>query len=417
LMAVVSGGAHVHSHASGMALELYGAGHVLGTAAGKGTYTTDDHENHRRLFAAYNSVIVNGASRSDGGWVNLGINTVEKVVLEPAVGAAPVSPHHSFTLTRFADDRGPGAKAQQERLVGLVRTSATTGYYVDVFRSRSALPEQFHDYLYHNIGDSLALATTDGPLKLADSPNRFLPVAGAKWDRNRSYLFPGWHVFKAAKSSSPFPGDVSALFTASKLEPSPSSMRLFIPGAEGREYSQALAPVTKEASAPYDHAPTPVLVIRQRGEAWTRPFTVVFEPFAGDEKSGGVQSATALRGPAGFAGFKVMSKVNGATLTQYVLVQPEATSAWADEKLGLTFTGRYAVVTLNDRNECTALYLGEGSSLAYHGATLRSASGAPTAAATDLSGAQLTVTANAPAELILPGGRRVVTPNRSTRSF
>ncbi|MEO6752483.1 MAG: hypothetical protein ABIP85_11960, partial [Chthoniobacteraceae bacterium] len=408
LMAVVSGGAHVHSHASGMSLELFGAGYVLGTPAGKGTYTTDEHENYRRLFAAYNGVIVNGASRSDGGWVNLGISTVEKIALEPAVGAAPVCPNHSFTLTGFVDDKGPGAKAKQERLVGLVRTSPTTGYYVDVFRSQSALPEQFHDYLYHNIGEAASLIAATGPLPLSDSPQRFIPVAGAEWSRNRSYLFPGWHVFKSVQTSAPYAGDVAVNFSAAKLSPAPASMRLFIPGAEGREYARALAPTTKEASAPYDKAPTPVLIVRQRGEAWTRPFAVIYEPTAGTA-SGAIQSVTALGGTNAFAGFKVVSKLADHTVTQFVLVQPTAASrAWEDQALGLSFLGRYAVVTLNDRDECTSLYLGEGSAVTYKGTTLRSVSGAKTAAFADLSGPQPIVTAIASAELTLPGGRRVV---------
>ena len=373
LMAVVSGGAHVHSHASGMSLELFGAGYVLGTPAGKGTYTTDDHENHRRLFAAHNSVIVNGASRSDGGWVNLGINTVEKLSVEPAVGAAPVSPHHSFTLTGFVDDKGPGAKAKQERLVGLVRTSATTGFYVDVFRSQSALREQFHDYLYHNIGETAALNTAAGPLALIDSPQRFVPVAGAEWSRNRSYLFPGWHVFKSAQTSALYAGDVAVNFIAAKLSPAPASMRLFIPGAEGREYSVALAPLTKEAPVPYDKLPTPVLVIRQRGEAWTRPFAVIYEPTLGSA-AGAIQSVTALMQRGEFAGFKVIQNISGRARTDYVLVLPTATSTYEDPALGLSFTGRYAVVTLDAQDRCTALYLGEGAQLRFRDRVLAAAS-------------------------------------------
>ncbi len=365
LMSVVVGGAHTHSHASGMGLELYGAGEVLGANSGKSDYGKDDHENYRRLFAAANTVIVNGASRSDGAWVNLGINTVKKVALEPAVGAAPVSPNHSFTLTSFLDDKGPGAKAKQERLVGLVRTSASTGYYVDVYRSLSSLPNQFHDYLWHNLGDRVSLATTQGALALTPSKDRFVPVADAKWVKNRSYLFPGWHFFKQAQTSAPLADDITVDFAATKLSPSPAHMRLFIPGQDGRDYSQALAPYTKEAPEPYDHAPTPVLVVRQTGEAWTRPFAVVFEPFAGSEKSGSVQAATALRGPAGFAGFKVVSKISDRALTQYVLVQPTADSVFEDATLGLSFRGRYAVVTTDEAGECTSLYIGEGARLRY----------------------------------------------------
>jgi hypothetical protein len=362
LMAVVAGGSHVHSHASGMALELYGAGEVLGARAGKGTYTTDDHENHRRLFAANNTVIVNGASRSDGGWVSLGTDTVRPVSLEPALGAAPVSPNHSFTLTRFTDNLGNGATAQQERLVGLVRTSPTTGYYIDVFRSRTAQPEQFHDYLYHNLGDTLDLATADGPLALAATPNRFVPAPDTKWSRNRTYLYPGWHVFKSAQTSAPFSAAITARFAAAKLAPSPAAMRLFITGAEGREYSRALAPSTHDAPAPYDKTLTPVLVIRQHGEAWTRPFAVLYEPTAGSAP-GAVQSVTALKQRGEFAGFKVVSQVGGAPRTDYILVLPTADSVFEDATLGLSFRGRYAVVTLNDHGECVSLYMGEGTHL------------------------------------------------------
>ncbi len=401
LMAVVSGGHHVHGHASGMSLELYGAGQVLGTGAGKGSYTTDEHENYRRLFAAYNGVVVNGASRSEGGWVSLGINPVEKISLEPAVGAVPVSAHHSFTVTRFTDDKGPGAKAGQERLVGVVRTSATTGYYVDVFRSRSALPHQFHDYLYHNIGDAVTFATARGPLALADSPGRFVPVAGAKWVHNRSYLFPGWHVFKQARTSAALAEDITVEFAAGKLRPGPARMRLFIPGNEGREYSQALAPATKEAPDPYGKASTPVLVIRQSGEAWARPFAVVYEPFGGAAGSGSVQAVTALRQRGAFVGFKVVNRIAGVTSTQYVLVLPTATSDFEDASLGLSFRGRYAVVSVNERNECTGLYLGEGSQLRYRDCGLTVRSGAVGAAAVDLSTAVPILNASVPTELSL----------------
>jgi len=407
LMAVVSGGSHVHSHASGMALELYGVGEVLGTDSGKGSYGKEDHENYRRLFAAYNCVIVNGASRSEGGWANLGINTVQKVALEPAVGARPVSANNSFTLTGFDDDKGPDAKAKQERLVGIVRTSATTGYYVDVFRSRSALTNQFHDYLYHAIADGASFATAHGQLDFTDSPGRFVPVPGASWSRNRSYLFPGWHYFKAAKTSAPGSADVTVDFSASKLKPTSANMRLFIPGAAGREYSQALAPAAKEAFAPYDHAPAPVLVIRQHGEAWTKPFAVIYEPFAGDRDSGSIQTVTALGDESNFAGFKVVSRSNGHPLTQYVLVQPTATSVYENAALGISFRGRYAVITVNEHGACTAFYLGEGERLRFQGYDLHASAVTTTAASATIAGDTAVVTANAPTELTLPAGRLI----------
>ena len=406
LMAVVSGGAFVHSHASGMALELYGAGQVLGANAGKGHYTTDEHENYRRLSAAYNSVIVNGSSRSDGGWVNLGIDTVKPVSVEPAFGAKPVSPNHSFTVTRFTALAASNTKAEQERLVGLVRTSATAGYYVDVFRSRTAQPEQFHDYLYHNLGDTLALSAADQPVPLTATPERFQPAAGTSWSRNRSYLFPGWHVFKAARTSALFSGDLTAEFPIAKLKPAPASMRLFIPGAAGREYSSALAPATKEAPSPYDKSPTPVLVIRQRGEAWTQPFAVIYEASSGPDRTDRIQSVSAVRQNGVFSGLRVVSQISGRSVTQIILVLPAADSVFEDVPLGLSFRGRYAVITLDDRDACTSLYLGEGVRLGFKGIELVATSEKATAASARFDGTA-TLTAVSPASLLLPDGRRI----------
>jgi hypothetical protein len=404
LMATVSGASFVHSHASGMALELYGAGHVLGPNSGKGTYTTDDHENHRRLFAAHNGVIVNGASRSAGGWVNLGIDPVRPVALEPAIGNAPVSPDHSFTLTRFTDRLPDGATAAQERLVGIVRTSATTGYYVDVFRSRATTAEQFHDYLYRNLGDTLTLADAAGqPLALAEAPARFRPAAGTTWSRNRTYLYPGWHVFKNTRASAPLADDVSAHFSAAKLKPAAAAMRLWIPGAPGREYATALAPEIKEAPAPYDKSPAPILVIRQRGEAWTRPFAVIYEP-SSSATANSVRSVMALRDGDAFAGFKIVSEVAGRRLTQLVLIPPDAEREFADAAHGVAFRGRYAVVTLGADATVSHLYLGEGRALSAGGIRLAATADRAVAASATLSERRLRVVASGAVSATLPPG-------------
>ena len=78
--------------------------------------------------------------------------------------------------------------------MALIRTSPTTGYYVDVFRSKSKLPNEYHDYLYHNIGDKLVFENSDMDFK--ETPDRFMANANATWKRNKQYRHPGWHFFK-----------------------------------------------------------------------------------------------------------------------------------------------------------------------------------------------------------------------------
>lgn len=360
LMGFIGGAAMVHGHAEGMNIELYGEGQVLGVDNGNGKYAQDIHENYSRIFAAHNTVIVNGASQGEGKWANLGINTVELITVEPKVGEKGVSENYSFIQTGFEDVGGEKAEATQERTLGLIRTSATTGYYIDVFRSKSKLPNQYHDYLYHNIGDKLVFETKG--LKLRKTPNRYMANANATWKRNSQYRNPGWHFFKDVKTSNEYENNVKATFSIKKLKGNDLFMQLHIPGFKNRIYSKVKAPHTFKSPAPYGKLPTPTLVIRNKGGAWKNPFVVVYEPYNETEKPT-IQSVTKIEQNGIYKGLIVESKTPSAQLTQYVITQSKNQVFKNDS---IYFKGSYAVITLDKNKTLKSIYVGEGEKLTYN---------------------------------------------------
>lgn len=369
-MAFVGGGSHVHGHASGMNMELYGRGFVLGQKAGRSAYTTDIHENYYRIFAGHNTVIVNGASESEGAWANLGTNTVQKVALEPKVLEKPISPNHSFTTTSFLDDKGDAAEATQERTLGIVRTSPTSGYYIDIFKSKSSLPNQFHDYIYHNIGESLDFGLNPSNFKLKSDSTRFQASAQREWLNNRKHRHPGWHFFKNVETASNYSEAVSAIFSASKLQNEPVKMRLFINGNRNRDYTRVMAPPSTESNKAYEKKQTPTLVVRQNGEAWTTPFAVVYEPFEGNNST--IQTVEQILDEGNFKGLKIKSRVDGKTISQIALILDNDESVYEDKKMGIIFKGRYGVLTLDENNTFQSVYLGQGHSFTYKNISISS---------------------------------------------
>lgn len=350
----------VHGHAEGMNIELYGCGHVLGVDNGRGRYQQDIHENYSRLFAAHNTVIVNGNSRGEGGWVNLGINTVQLIAMEPMPREKAVSPNYSFSVTSFVDDKGDLAEAYQERTLALIRTSETTGYYVDVFRSKSELPNEFHDYLYHNIGDTLDFLNDD--LSLNPTPDRYMANANLPWVQNRQYRHPGWHFFEEVQTSENYENDVLARFAAARFE-EPIYMDLRIPGFGDREYTKVMAPHTFEAPQPYQNRQTPTLVIRKNGEAWLDPFVVVFEPYKGSDNNS-VVSVEKMVQDGIYKGVKVVSIVDDEELVQYVITQVQ-NDRFIDESRGIFFSGTFAVISVDSDGKLQNMYIGEGDELRY----------------------------------------------------
>lgn len=360
LMGFVGGSHMVHGHAEGMNIELYGLGEVLGVDNGNGRYQQDIHENYSRIFAAHNTVIVNGSSRGEGGWVGLKINTVQLVNMEPMPFENALSPNHSYSRTTFEDDKGDKAEATQERTLALIRTSPTTGYYMDVFRSDSKLSNEFHDYLYHNIGDKLEFLNED--ISLKSDPNRYMANANKEWKQNGRYRNPGWHFFDKVQTSQNYPFDVKARFAINKLKDNKSRyMNLFIAGNEDREYTKVMAPKTFQAPEPYIDLPTPTLVIRQKGEAWSKPFAVIYEPTFDEKSNKGIQSVNSVRQDGIFKGFKVISKIEDKLITQFIINQEED-AAFKDEELGFTFMGAFAVLTYDETENLQNIYIGKGES-------------------------------------------------------
>ncbi|MCP4044764.1 MAG: hypothetical protein GY732_02100 [Gammaproteobacteria bacterium] len=363
LMAYVAGGSYIHGHASGMEMELYGQGHVLGINNGNAKYGTAIHENYYRLFAAKNTVISNGASASSGGWIELGVNTVNKVAMEPEPNQAAVSPNHSFSTTSFYDEFNLLAPAEQQRTIALVKLSDTSGFYLDVFRARSDTPKQFHDYLYHNVGDTLSIQSGGKPLQMTDDPERFGAPAGMSWDVfEGSYQHPGWHYFDDVKTGKQTDGAYEAVFAATELGDTPIHMRALIPGGLETEMTQVNGPPTKGAPEGYRQKPLPAFVMRHQGDAWDNPFVAVYESY-GDKPS--VQSVERLMSGDVFKGVKVTSTVDGRDMTHYILLQEGPDDVYRDAAMGIAFQGHFGVVTVDGADALSDIYIGSGHHLDY----------------------------------------------------
>ena len=260
-----------HRHEQGITLELYGCGNVLGLDPGPGedAYSGPVHNGFNVKWAAHNTVVVDGAST--------GCPDMKARMLEPEDGAAPASTSFSFMKGASVD---PNSRKEQERLVLVVRTSPVSGYYVDIYHSAG---KGKNEYLYHNVAQSFDVLGKGGSLTPQPAPGELMD------DQKRNQrAFVGYRFLDDKRSFPIGQDDVQVRFnTPYKDQPEPAHLSMFMLGGPGRALISANTPAkaAHRAYNGYVDKPIPMVVFRQEGEAWSRPFVAVFEPYRGDHQT------------------------------------------------------------------------------------------------------------------------------------
>jgi hypothetical protein len=364
LCGIIGGAHYVHSHCTGITMELYGAGYIMAANAGLPKTLAErnepEHENYFWRHAGNNTMIVNGTTHGvqPGSWNTesyLWMNTVVNVAAEPKHLEDPITPKFSFA-TQFLDDTVNDD--QQRRTLSTIRTSETTGYYFDMFRSKSLGVNNFHDYIYHNLGDAANIMTMDGTVLAVSPTSRYQNDIG---DFQKS---PGWRFFENTNVTESTDASIHVRFD---LDETNTYMNMFAPPGVAREYTKALGPATREAKGGYINKKTQILAIRQQGEAWDKPYVHIFEPSKSTIAS--VKSVQHIYNGNVIVGVKVVSEVNDAIITDYIISNSASTTI---AYLDINFTGEFGIVRteLKDGKTNVSLYIGKGSSLKFLDETL-----------------------------------------------
>lgn len=381
-----------HMHANGINMELYGKGYILGPDAGIGSnYFSLDYAEYYGQFPAHNTVCVDGISSYP---IMKSNHAFELRSCYPQ----PERKEGIYKGVSYSDVsfREPESRADQTRTMSIVTTGPSTGYYVDIFRSRKEKGgDKMHDYFYHNLGQDMVLSGSRGE-DLGLQPTDELAFAGA-------HLYAYSYFFD--KKSAETDKDIKALFTVSKPDGDEVYMNLWMKGEKDREVFSALAPMTEGLSRtpgmPYviKDQPTLTFVARQKGEAWTRPFVAVFEPSSKGEPSdiATVHFFDAKTRAKDFAGICVENKsgrkdyiFSGAGLEDLAVYQDMAARAI------------YALIGTGEGND-RVLFMGHGQEIRCEGYAI--CTDMPASATLEIRNGKYFYTSDAPVRLTIPKGK------------
>lgn len=277
LMVSLNGSLGNHMHANGINMELYGKGFVQGADPGKGAdYLQPLYLEYYSQFPAHNTVMVDGVSSYTEMLSNHAFDLLgEYPKSEQKDGFYP---NITYSDVYFLE---PETRSDQSRLVSIVKTSEATGYYVDIFRSKKQRKgDKFHDYFYHNLGESMKVSDASGKaLNLSTSEE--MGFAGG-----HLYAFDYMWDKKSIRTNDDYQIEWKIDMPEGKED---VFMNLWMKGTEGREIFSIKSPPNKAFKGnnglPYDVDKEPYLTFaaRQHGEAWIHPFVSVYEPFTSSE--------------------------------------------------------------------------------------------------------------------------------------
>lgn len=348
-----------HRQPNGMNMELYGRGHVLAPDQGVGQdyWGVDTHE-YKINVAAHNTVSPNGKGADNSMPQNLEIMHAEPAVIDGGEPSTEISQNHQYVdvVNHFYTKE---IKAEQRRMLSIIRTSPQTGYFVDIFRSEVIEGDnKYHDYIYHNMGIKSEMFSSSGkPLQLTAIPLDTLSGKGYSYLKTLGSLVTN-----------------NAFFIDFHLGVDDTHMRMFMPGEEKRMVYQLNSLFNHRYYEPsLRKLPVPALLVRQQGEAWNKPFIAVYEPY-GNGAEATIKSVFVDEtvSQEGIAKLTVQHKQEGRI--DYIIhsITPENEA----EYMGIRFKGTYCVVSFKN-NTPISVYIGNGKSFSMNELTVSSASGEP----------------------------------------
>lgn len=344
-----------HSHTNGVNLELFAKGMVVVPDCAAGvSYWSQDHIDYYSRFPAHNTVIVDGISdyRNMRGTQAFEVNAIYPSTEEtnPLVG------DYTFSDVSFIE---PSTDALQNRVTGTVRTSESSGYFIDIFRSsRNDGNDKKHEYFFHGQGLNVQLMEFNGAEIKAEETDQLSSAHGDLVG----------YDYLSNKREAAFEDNFIAEFIMPFGSGSPVSMHCWINGAEERTIFTAEAPYSRaihRESVPESlyHKPLPTLIVRQDGEARSRPFVNVIE--VSNEHGGKSIDDVSYFSPkiksAGFVGINVLSE-GGRVDHIYCHDDASVGHHFTDG----SFRGNYAIVSF--KNEALhSILLGHGRSVEKNG--------------------------------------------------
>ena len=342
LMALLYGGGPGGKHlsANGLAMQLYGFGWALAPdASGYESYWSPDYIYHQTSTGA--NTITPGYAHGP-----VAINAMEPYVPDTCY----VNPASVSEYCQFADM----SAGEKRRVLGIVRTSGSSGYYVDIFRSDL----MDNDYIYHNLGDTLIVRGSGKPLAWREVDSIGYPGrnTGLKADNSRQNYGGGYKYFKNLKNAR-WNADFTVEWTVRKE--GNIKMNMWMAGEEGRTLYTAETPKPRHQTKLGRDAEAPAIIVRQEGvNGWKHPFVSVFEPYRGECNS--IRHIEALHRDSSFIALQVESCINTekTSLCKDIILNSIDESK-RDIDAETTFKGIYGVIS-----ETTAgvhyLYLGKG---------------------------------------------------------
>ncbi|MBP0903867.1 hypothetical protein ACFSKN_05325 [Mariniflexile gromovii] len=319
-----------HLTANGLAMQFYGKGWALAPdASAYESYWSEDAGYHRGIMSS--NTIVPGYKEGD-----ITINAMDPKTDEGAFYNSTETSNYCSFADVSADEK--------RRLVAMIRTSETTGYYVDIFRS----DQNNNDYIHHNLGNAVTLKNASNESLSLKETNDL----GVKYDK--------FYAFFKNQRKVNHTNDFNATWTINTISPALIT-DMWMMGQANRQLFVVDAPPTtlRDDVSPgqVNKSPetTPTLIVRQNGiNGKAHPFVSVFEAYETGEKA--IQDISKLQTSDNFTSIAVTSKNS----KQYICNAID-TKVYEPIK-DLKFQGIFGVAS-EEHGNFQYLYLGKGKLL------------------------------------------------------